>query len=260
MLGAYVDRSRMLAVLPSMRSTLRASFAWPTGADKVGFSAWPPLPLKSRMAEDRKAKTEVSATAYAVEESLNRQMDRYATGDDSVFADLHRELAPRLYRFLMRLSGSPAVAEELTQDAFLRMHRARAAFHVGGAALPWMYTIARNVFLDHERKRKVHGVVGLDEQKVLAQAQNASHEPDRVAEAREALLRVADALAKMPTSQREAFILVRFEGLSIGDAAEILGTTEASVKARAFRAYEVLRGLAEQDSRDASTLHPTGKN
>jgi RNA polymerase sigma-70 factor (ECF subfamily) len=49
-------------------------------------------------------------------------------------------------------------------------------------------------------------------------------------------------------AQREAFVLLRFEGLSVADAAQVLGTTESSVKARAFRAYEALR-LATKDTR-----------
>jgi RNA polymerase sigma-70 factor, ECF subfamily len=180
------------------------------------------------------------------ESALNALMERYAEGDDAAFETLYTLLAPRVQRFLLRLTNHSGAAEELAQEAFLRMHRARASFYRGSAALPWVYTVTRNVFLDHERKRKVHRGVILDEARALSEPQEASFSPDQVLESRKQLDRVREALGQMPTSQREAFILVRFEGMSISDAAEILGTTEASVKARAFRAYEALRHLATE--------------
>ena len=72
-------------------------------------------------------------------------MDRYAQGDDLAFGDLYRLAAPRVRGFLLRLSGDLALADDLAQEAFLRVHRARGTFAAGAAALPWLFTIARNV-------------------------------------------------------------------------------------------------------------------
>jgi RNA polymerase sigma-70 factor (ECF subfamily) len=188
-----------------------------------------------------------AAAPRAGEAALNQLMDRYAGGDDAVFRALHAELAPRLHRFLLRLTGSAASADELAQEAFLRIHRARGAFNRGGAALPWIYAVSRNVFLDHERKRKVHSAVVLDEALTQVHPAAASHRPDRVLESRRTLDLVRTTLAGLPVSQREAFILLRFEGLSVSDAAEVLGSTEASVKSRAFRAYEAIRRATRED-------------
>jgi len=183
----------------------------------------------------------------AGEAALNQLMDRYAGGDDAAFRALHAELAPRLHRFLLRLTGSATSADELAQEAFLRIHRGRAAFSRGGAALPWIYAVTRNVFLDHERRRKVHAAVVLDEALTQVHPDAASHRPDRVLESRRTLDVVRTTLAGLPVSQREAFILLRFEGLSVSDAAEVLGSTEASVKSRAFRAYEAIRRATRDD-------------
>ncbi len=172
---------------------------------------------------------------------LNALMDRYASGDDTAFQELYAHLGPRVSRFLLHLTGSPAVAEELTQETFLRMHRARGSFSRGGAGLPWVYTVGRNVFSDHERKRKVHSVVVLDDGLAQAQPDAVARQPDRILDSRRTLHCVRGALARMPVSQREAFVLLRFEGLSVSDAAEVLGSTEASVKSRAFRAYQAIR-------------------
>jgi RNA polymerase sigma-70 factor (ECF subfamily) len=85
---------------------------------------------------------------------LDATMDRYAEGDDSAFSELARCLRPRLRAFLQRLAGSPDLAEDLTQETFLRMHRGRGSFARGGAVIPWAYAIARNCFVSHTRAKK----------------------------------------------------------------------------------------------------------
>jgi RNA polymerase sigma-70 factor, ECF subfamily len=175
------------------------------------------------------------------EDGLNATMARYALGDDAAFRELHHELAPRVARFLARLTNDQAAANDLAQETFLRVHRARAAFSHGAAAIPWVYAIARNVFLDYERRRKVQRVVVHDDEQAARAPESAARAPDEAVGARRELDRVRKALESMPTSQREAFVLLRFEGLSVSEAAEVLGTTESSVKMRAFRAYEAIR-------------------
>ena len=191
------------------------------------------------------------ATPYAVAPAaeaeavslLDSAMDRYASGEDSAFLVLYRYGAPRVRGFLVRLSGDAALADDLTQETFLRVHRARGSFEPGAAALPWVFAIARNAFLDHARRPKVH--------RVAASSQAGQPPPEReappdtqgeeVAIASEMLAVVRKTLAGLPVLQREAFILLRFEGLSVHEAAQVLGTTEGAVKVRAFRAYEALR-------------------
>jgi RNA polymerase sigma-70 factor (ECF subfamily) len=66
--------------------------------------------------------------------------------------------------------------------------------------------------------------------------------------ARETLDLVRQELRSMPVLQREAFVLLRFEGLSVSEAAHVLGATEAAVKVRAFRAYEALRAALAREA------------
>ncbi len=181
-------------------------------------------------------------------------MDRYARGDDAAFAPLYAELAPRLRGFLLRLSGDAARAADLVQETFLRMHRARGAFAVGGAVLPWALAIARNAYIDHVRKR-ARGDAPLrvgrepDDDDETAELPSGAADGEQLVLAREAAETVRATLAALPVSQREAFVLLRFEGLSVADAAEVLGATPTAVKLRAFRAYEALRAaLARRDS------------
>src|SRR6185503_12150722 len=94
------------------------------------------------------------ARASMDETSLDTAMDRYACGDASAFAFVHRALYPRLLAFLTRMSGSATLADDLVQETFLRMHRARGTFARGAAVVPWAYAIARNVHFDHTRSAR----------------------------------------------------------------------------------------------------------
>jgi RNA polymerase sigma-70 factor (ECF subfamily) len=183
-----------------------------------------------------------------VASALNDLMERYARGDDSALAELYRLGAPRLRGFLARLGGDATLADDLTQDTFLRIHRARGSFATGAAALPWMIAIARNAFLDHSRRL----VVRRREQGDASAGSSAeppappSTRGDEALAAREMLDIVQATLLGLPALQRDAFVLIRFEGLSVAEAAQVLGTTEGAVKVRAFRAYEALRAALDR--------------
>jgi RNA polymerase sigma-70 factor, ECF subfamily len=186
--------------------------------------------------------------ADPVASALDELMDRYARGDDAALAELYRLGAPRLRAFLTRLGGDPTAAEDITQDAFLRIHRARGSFVAGAAALPWMIAIARNAFLDQSRRLAVRRSDQRDRQ--AASPGEAAAPPstrgDEALAAREMLDVVQATLSALPALQRDAFVLIRFEGLSVAEAAQVLGATEGAVKVRAFRAYEALRAALEQ--------------
>jgi RNA polymerase sigma-70 factor (ECF subfamily) len=180
--------------------------------------------------------------------ALDEAMERYARGEDPAFDELYRRAAPRLRGFLVRLCGDATLADDLTQEALLRAHRARGSFEAGAAALPWLLAIARNAFLDSTRRARTRASVG---GRAARRADDAAEPPegeappsgrgDEALAAREMLAVVRTTLAAMPSLQREAFILLRFEGLTVSEAAQVLGTTEGAVKLRAFRAYEALR-------------------
>jgi RNA polymerase sigma-70 factor (ECF subfamily) len=168
-------------------------------------------------------------------------MARYAEGDDQAFVEIFSALAPRLQAFLRRISGSPELAHDLTQETFLRIHRARGSFARGAAVVPWAYAIARNCFVSEARSpraRSGRGNIDVSEQE-LPTGLEASAEEEVSARQRAAI--VERTLAQMSALNREAFVLLRFEGQSIAEAAEILGASESAVKLRAFRAYEMLR-------------------
>jgi RNA polymerase sigma-70 factor (ECF subfamily) len=177
--------------------------------------------------------------------SLDRAMDRYAQGDESAFSPLYQGLGPKLRAFLFRLAGRSPVADDLLQETFLRLHRARGSFVAGAAVVPWAYAIARNAWLDHVRSARVRAKTfereGTDGAPAPEAATGPEADSEEAAIARETASKVQSVLDRLPTSQREAFVLLRYEGMSVEDAAEVLGSTPTAVKLRAFRAYEALR-------------------
>lgn len=179
----------------------------------------------------------------ARELALDTAMDRYARGEDGAFDEVYERGAHRVRRFLLRLCASDALADDLTQETFLRVHRARGSFGKGAAAIPWMLAIGRNAFRDHVRRARARpvteGARGDDD----GSQPHASAETrgDEALAGREMLEVVRRTLAALPVQQREAFVLLRFEGLSVIEAAQVVGTTEGALKVRAFRAYEALR-------------------
>jgi RNA polymerase sigma-70 factor (ECF subfamily) len=176
---------------------------------------------------------------------LSSIMDRYARGDDALFDEVYRLGGPRVRGFLVRLCGDVTLADDLMQETFIRVHRARGSFAPGAAALPWILAIARNVMRDHGRRVRVRpGARPIDRAEGDGTAQREAPPDgrgDEVLAGREMLEVVRSVLHELPALQREAFVLLRFEGLSVSEAAQVLGTTEGAVKVRAFRASEALR-------------------
>jgi RNA polymerase sigma-70 factor (ECF subfamily) len=144
------------------------------------------------------------------------------------------------------MSGSSVNASDLVQETFLRMHRARATFATGGAVLPWAYAIARNVALDHARAARLRVTERLPSDPGPEMVDRGGADAESVAIAAQAARVVEEVLAGLPASQRDAFILIRYEGLSVQDAAAVLGATPTAVKLRAFRAYEALRAALDE--------------
>jgi RNA polymerase sigma-70 factor (ECF subfamily) len=191
--------------------------------------------------EHGRAETEVEAS------SLDRAMSRYADGHDTAFNEVFSTLSPRLYAFLRRLCGSPELAHDLVQETFLRMHRARGSFAPGSAVVPWAYAIARNCFVSHARSlksRAARATLDITDHEVPA---GFDSNAEQTAAVRESAELVERTLARMSVINREAFVLIRFEGQSVAEAAQILGASESAVKLRAFRAYEMLRAALKSE-------------
>jgi RNA polymerase sigma-70 factor (ECF subfamily) len=176
--------------------------------------------------------------------SLSALMERYALGDDVVFPRLYELMAPRLYRFCLRLAMNVPEADDCFQEPFLKVHRARAAYVAGANPLHWAFAIARSVYLTRlrywrRRPEELGGASDVAERDELLPDDCASPEAETLAE--DLLDVVGSELRKISEKNRSAYVLVKEEGLSTKEAAAVLGTTAAAVKQRAHRACEHLR-------------------
>lgn len=166
-------------------------------------------------------------------------MERYADGDLAAFDTLYDELAPRLFRFAVRQLQSRAAAEDVVQQALLQIHCARDHFTRGAAVLPWAYAILRRLVIDLRRRR--------GREDLRADLSQEAEEPSGAVAPDEALHRkrseaaLRQDLLRLPPAHREAFELLKIEGLSVAESAEVLGITHGMVKIRAHRATVALR-------------------
>ena len=169
-------------------------------------------------------------------------MNAYVAGDRRAFERLYALLAPRVHGFFCRTFGERALADDLLQTTFLKLHRARAEYRPEARLRPWLFTIAARVRLDELRKQKRLAEDG--DEDTLARADEARSiaapfAPDVDGADRDA--RVRAALDRLPESQRVVVHLHRYEQLTMDEIAKTLGSTEGAIKLRAFRAYETLR-------------------
>jgi RNA polymerase sigma-70 factor (ECF subfamily) len=184
------------------------------------------------------------SAAAAVGDPDARLMLAFQGGDESAFAALFRRWSAPLLRHLERTVRERAIAEDLLQEAFLRVHRARARYVPQARFSTWLYTIATHLALNELRRpRHARRHRSLDDdpeegtgRELVAPGAGA----DDVAHARRVGPRLAAALAALPERQREALVLSAVDGLSYAEVATTLGTTESSVKALVHRARATL--------------------
>jgi RNA polymerase sigma-70 factor (ECF subfamily) len=170
-------------------------------------------------------------------------MDRYAAGHDAAFADVYDLLAPKLLGFLLRQTRDRAGAEDLVQQTFLQMHCARASYVTGADVLPWAFAIARRLSIDAFRRRKRE----VRDNDLQDTALTECVTPDDMLRGKRATHVVQQTLEALPEAQRVAFELIKYDGLTVAQAAEALGTTVTAVKLRAHRAYEAVRAALHDD-------------
>jgi RNA polymerase sigma-70 factor (ECF subfamily) len=181
---------------------------------------------------------------------LDRVMHRYAAGDESAFDELFEALWPRIHAYLRNLCGSRELARDLAQETFLKIHRWHRAFTHERRVEPWAYAIARNCFLSHARRRSTRMLRLCDGVADYPSPCRSADDAEAVATARELEHLIEGALMRTSPANREAFVLFRFEGLSLAEVASALGTTPGAIKLRTFRTCELMRTTLERAERD----------
>lgn len=183
--------------------------------------------------------------AFAALEQDAQLMLQVKEGDAGSFELLLNKYRRPVVGYLYRMVQNKAVAEELAQEAFLRVYRARGSYEPAAKFTTWLFRIATHLALnalrDTRRQRKETSVEGAgpDGQPLQLADGRASREEQLVAEARLAAVRAA--IAGLPETQRAAVLLHKYEGMDYAQIAGTLGCSVSAVKSLLFRAYESLR-------------------
>jgi RNA polymerase sigma-70 factor (ECF subfamily) len=177
-------------------------------------------------------------------------MQRYARGDNAAFREVYEQLAPPLHRFCLRLCASAPEADDLLQETLLKLHRARGTYRAQLNPLHWAYAIARSAYIDRLRRKKSRPATVPE-----TAAHSEPAQPGTGPEAELHALQLRDAVLAVLSAQAEpsrtAYILVRLEGVSVNEAAGVLGATADAVKQRVHRVAEALRIALQNKGLDA---------
>jgi RNA polymerase sigma-70 factor, ECF subfamily len=180
---------------------------------------------------------EVPHTIPASATSLEQLMARYQQADEIAARSLIEQLSPQLYRFFAAQLGNPDDASDMLQDAWLRIHRVRHTYRPGEPLLPWVYAIARCVRVDSYRKRR--RIAGREiAVEVLPEPAVGREDPTD-------LPPFDQIIAELPASQRQVLTMLKVNGLTLEEVAQATSSSVGSVKQKAHRAYERLRGLIQ---------------
>jgi RNA polymerase sigma-70 factor (ECF subfamily) len=168
---------------------------------------------------------------------------RLRRGDTAAFDRIFNELRARVFAFLARLSGRRDLAEELLQETFVRLATRAPGLAEDTRLLPWLYTVARHLHIDHVRLAQLDAA-RLERLSLAPAAPPPT--PFEEAAASQIQARLEAALAALPGAQREALLLVSVERLEPAEAAAVLGVTPETLRQRLARARAMLKdALAE---------------
>jgi RNA polymerase sigma factor (sigma-70 family) len=161
-------------------------------------------------------------------------MEAVKNGDLQQASLLFDRYHKRLFNFLARMTLERTIAEDLTQNVFLRMLKYRNSYREGAKFQSWIYQTARNVFADHyQESTNKNRVVKME------------NLPDMIDEGGDELEHQVKVLhlsmKRLPHEQRELLVLTRFQQMKYEDVAEIMDTTVANIKVKVHRAINKLR-------------------
>ena len=173
-------------------------------------------------------------------------MSRLREGEDLASNEIMDRWQRRLTSYLIRLTGSEAVAIDLAQETFVRVYQNRIRYRPTGAFSTWLFAIASNLARQHIRWKIRHPSVSIDgsseERPAIAETLAGSDDdPSARLECDERASAVREAVSGLPSNLREALILFEYEDLSYDQIAKIQGCSAKAVETRLYRARGVLR-------------------
>ncbi len=172
-------------------------------------------------------------------------MRRLQGGDDAALAPLMQHWEAPVKRFIFRLIGNTADAEDLAQEVFVRIYTKRASYRAGAKFSTWCFSIAANQAKNRLRWWRRRPMLSLnawtDAGGETADESRAGRPPSGEAVRHEQIAAVQTAVAALPLDLRTALVLFEYEGQSMEDIAQALGCTPKAVENRLYRARQNLK-------------------
>ncbi len=210
-------------------------------------AAWPGLAVDNertgRRARPAEGRTRVTSPDNAADEELRALMVGYQDGRREAFEQLYARLAPLVRRQLLRLARDPVRVDDLLQDTFLQIHRARHTYDPAYPVAPWACAVARHVFLMDCRYRQRRG--DMSRQEPLEDAlssREAGYDTALVARTE-----VRRALEQLSPATRASVLLHHLHGLSFREISRRLRVRGPALRARASRGMARLREVLNED-------------
>lgn len=167
-----------------------------------------------------------------------------ATSDHEAFRELIERHQNAVVGTVAKMLGNPSEAEDIAQQVFLRLWKARARYQVKAKFTTYLYTITRNQVFNESRRRSRRKESSLDQRKEdyeLELPANPNQQPDNEQLNAELRAAIDEAITALPEKQRLAVVLRRYQNLPYEEIAEVLGLTVSAVKSQLFRARGTLR-------------------
>jgi RNA polymerase sigma-70 factor (ECF subfamily) len=174
-------------------------------------------------------------------------IERCKTGDLAAFNELVKKYEKQVYNFAYRLTGNYDDANDIAQDAFLRVYNAIGGFRGDASFTTWLFRITTNVFLDDRKRARAHPHSSLDEymdleeSSVARQVEDPSPTPQAMIEEQERGQILESAIRSLPEYQRAMVVLYHTQQKSYEEIAEIMDLPIGTVKSRLNRARLALK-------------------
>ena len=168
--------------------------------------------------------------------------------DTALLADLVERYQQRLVRYLLYLTGRRDCAEDLAQETWIRVLQRGSQYNGRQRFDPWLFAIARNLAIDHVRKKlKTVQTASLpDDRDAMLLVPSSGPSPFEAAARSEDAIRLAGKLHILSPLYREALLLRFQEDLSLAEIAQVVGTPVTTVTSRIYRGLEALRSAFEE--------------
>jgi len=170
---------------------------------------------------------------------------RFKEGDISAFDELMSRYNRQIYYLAFRMTKNREDAEDISQEVFVRIFKSLSKWKPRASFYTWLRTVAVNLCIDHHRARVRRQTQPLENKEgvVMDIPINSSEDPIRIAESGELMQRILRATDELSPRQRKAFMLFHYGGLSLKEAAEIMGCAVGTIKAHLNRATAKMRDL-----------------